>query len=138
MRVCRENQTELHKIMRIIIEEDVEGWGKVTAKELTVAELDQLLFARSASTPGLDRLLARHEISAAALNCCLGLDLTDATDKSPSEIVKLVELFRRANPDFFLTLEYEKSMVGIEELLRSLQPSPQKTPATASGAGPAS
>ena len=124
--------------MRIVIEEEVAGWGKVTAKELTVAELDQLLFARSKDTPGLDRLLARHEISAAALNCCLGLDLTDATDKSPSEIVKLVELFRRANPDFFLTLEHEKSLVGIDELLRSLQPAPPKMPATTSEAGPVS
>lgn len=124
--------------MRIIIEEDVAGWGKVTVKELTVAELDKLLFVRNADTPGLDRLLARHEISAAALNCCLGLELTDATDKSPSEIGQLVGLFRRANPDFFLTLEHEKSMVGIDELLRSLQPSPPKMPATTSEAGPVS
>lgn len=63
---------------REFVEQDVEGFGKVQATELTVAELAVLQSSNfDPKTQELDGLLARQGITTAALNKSLGLDLRD-------------------------------------------------------------
>jgi ferredoxin len=62
---------------KIIVEYDVDGFGKIQASELTVAELAQLSGGGLSHTPQLDNLLTRHGITTAALNKSLGTDLRD-------------------------------------------------------------
>ena len=62
---------------REFVEQDVAGFGKVQATELTVAELAQLSSGGLSTTLQLDALLARHGITTAALNKSLNLDLRD-------------------------------------------------------------
>lgn len=97
-----------------IVKENVGDFGKIMAQELTVADLDQLLYPVKSNTPVLDRLLARHGVSTAAVNKSLGLELRDDMELPPSELVDLVEIFKEVNPDFFLALEHERKQ---EELI---------------------
>lgn len=63
---------------REIVEQHVEGFGKVTARELTVAELAQLINKNGSSdNPILDTIFAPHDVTTAAINQSLGLDLRD-------------------------------------------------------------
>ncbi len=61
-----------------VVKDNVGDFGTIHAKELTVAEFVQLNSAGGSVNPVLDNMLARHQITVAALNVSLGIKLRDA------------------------------------------------------------
>jgi len=97
---------------------DFDG-AEITVKEITLAELDNMLTDAESLNSHLDRMFAQEGVSASMITSATGMDAATLSNCTPSTLRPIITAIKKVNSDFFLMVKAEeKKTQEIGQMLR--------------------